>query len=184
MPQRTLREMMIGDSLNFRRNLATELPTGTAIDDSEWILDAGLTLAVESFTSTTTLARITFSGTVGQLYSATNRVTLDDGQVRDFTVTVKGVERIFRLPKDPNATEDFEINWETTGIFAVGETVASAAFTVPAGLTEEASSGTARISVVRLSGGTLDEEYSIPASITTTASQVAKCILLLTAEAE
>lgn len=67
--------------------------------------------------------------------------------------------------KDPNAIEDFSINWADH--FAAGETIATSTFAVPAGLTKASESNTTTKGIVQLSGGTLHVEYLVVNHIAT-----------------
>ena len=180
----TIRQMMPGERLDLRLDWTDELPTGTVIDASDWIVGAGLTLGTEDFTDTATRGRITFNGAKGSIYNATNRITLDDNQQDDYTVRIKGFERIVVFIKDPEAMKDFTINWQPMGIFAAGETISSVAHDVPAGLTQESEGNTSYSSIVRLSGGIEGAEYRIPLTVTTSTGQLPKCILLIRVRAQ
>lgn len=67
--------------------------------------------------------------------------------------------------KDPNAVEDFAINWADH--FATGETIATSTFTVPTGLTKVSESNTTTKAIVQLSSGTLHVEYLVVNHIST-----------------
>jgi hypothetical protein len=67
--------------------------------------------------------------------------------------------------KDPDEVLDYAIDWKAR---LAGDAIASSAWTVPTGLTENSSSVSGTKTVLWLSGGTLDQSYSILNRITTT----------------
>lgn len=79
--------------------------------------------------------------------------------------------------KDPDAVEDFSVDWDHasataaagTGYLATGETITASTWTVPAGLTQAtpAPSQAAGKTTVWLSGGTLGQDYDVVNHITT-----------------
>jgi hypothetical protein len=67
-------------------------------------------------------------------------------------------------PKDPDEILDYQVDWTDR----LGEdTIATSAFTVPAGLTKDSESSTDTAATVWLSGGTLAASYEILNRITT-----------------
>lgn len=67
--------------------------------------------------------------------------------------------------KDPDAKLDFGFDW--AGWLATGETVLTATWSVPAGLTNEGEANDGEQTIVWISGGTLDTEYIVKLSIVT-----------------
>lgn len=67
-----------------------------------------------------------------------------------------------------NYTFDFS-QW-----LASGDSVASATWTVPSGLTQVSSSTTSTTAVVKISGGTVGTSYTITCAMTTTVSTETK----------
>ena len=70
--------------------------------------------------------------------------------------------------KDPNAVEPFR--WDFGPVMAeldTADTIVTAAFTVPSGITKDSSSNTTTTATVVLSGGTAGESYDILCRITT-----------------
>ena len=66
--------------------------------------------------------------------------------------------------KDPNATLDYIVNWlPYLGV----DTIATSAWTVPAGLTLVTSTQTAATTTAWLSGGTVGTKYALLNRITT-----------------
>lgn len=71
--------------------------------------------------------------------------------------------------KDPDATLDYTVDW-TAWLSGVSDTISSAAWTVPAGLTQVAVSATTTSATIFLSGGTAGNSYDVVCRITTAAS--------------
>lgn len=67
--------------------------------------------------------------------------------------------------KDPNAILDYQ--WDWADWLAVGETISTAVFTVPTGLTLSSQSNTTTTATAFLSGGTVDDGYKVTCRITT-----------------
>jgi hypothetical protein len=73
--------------------------------------------------------------------------------------------------KDPDATLDYVISWSSW--LPTGDTIASAVWSVPAGLTEaDASSITTTTTTCWLSGGTVGEVYRVTCRITTAQGRI------------
>jgi hypothetical protein len=70
--------------------------------------------------------------------------------------------------KDPAAVLDYGIDWAD---WLDGDTIASSAWTVDAGLTEDSDSRTATTTTVWLSGGTAGVEYKAVNQIVTAAGR-------------
>jgi hypothetical protein len=66
--------------------------------------------------------------------------------------------------KDPNELLDYQIDWLPR---LVDDTIATSAWTIPAGLTNASETFTNQTTTVWLSGGTIGETYSILNRITT-----------------
>ena len=79
---------------------------------------------------------------------------------------------IARHIKDPDATLDYVINW-AAWLGEVSDTIDSAVWDVPAGLTEAApSTVTTTTTTVWLSGGTVGESYEVRCRITTAGGRI------------
>lgn len=77
------------------------------------------------------------------------------------------------IEKDPNAVLDYAVDWGAPlNSWLAGETIASVAWTVPAGLTQGAASNTNTVAQVRLSGGTVGQTYTVTCRITTSTGQI------------
>jgi hypothetical protein len=72
--------------------------------------------------------------------------------------------------KDPNATLDYTVDW-AAWLSGVSDTLASVAWTVPAGLTQVAVSNSTTSATIFLSGGTAGNSYDVVCRVTTAASQ-------------
>lgn len=76
--------------------------------------------------------------------------------------------------KDPNSVLDYTIQWgqlATLGEYLFDQStdqIATSAWTVPAGLTEDSSTNTSLSTTIWLSGGTAGESYEVTNRITTT----------------
>jgi len=78
------------------------------------------------------------------------------------------------MEKDPNAKLPFSVDW-SAWLTAEGDTGASAAWTVPAGLTKEATPAESLVAgkaTVWLSGGTAGSMYEVACRLTTTAGRI------------
>ena len=74
--------------------------------------------------------------------------------------------------KDPNAVEPFV--WDFADVMAEttpDDTISSATFTVPAGITKDSDSNTTTTATAVLSGGTVGESYDILCRIVTAAGR-------------
>lgn len=71
--------------------------------------------------------------------------------------------------KDPAAILDYAVDWSA---WLGSDTIASAAWAVPAGLTVEAQTHTTTSATVWLSGGTLGETYALVNQVTTAGGRV------------
>lgn len=71
--------------------------------------------------------------------------------------------------KDPNAKLDYALDW--TAYLAGADTIASAAWTVPAGLTKVSEANTTTTTTVRISGGTAGTEYTVTCHIVLASGQ-------------
>ena len=72
------------------------------------------------------------------------------------------------IEKDPEATLDFDVDWSVAfNSWLAGDTIASVAWTVEAGLTKAAESNSTTVAKVWLSGGTAGTTYAVTCRITT-----------------
>jgi len=76
---------------------------------------------------------------------------------------------IKRWTKDPDSQKDYLWDWAT---WLDGDTIASAAFTVEAGLTKASETSTPTTATVWLTGGTIGVEYEVTCRVTTAAGRV------------
>lgn len=67
--------------------------------------------------------------------------------------------------KDPRSVLDYTLSW--VNWLAVGETIVTSSWTVPAGITKDSESNTTTTSTVWLSGGTDGQNYILTHSVTT-----------------
>lgn len=74
-------------------------------------------------------------------------------------------------PKDPGDTLDYLLDWS---LFLDSDTISSAVWTVPSGLTKTAQSETTTTTTVWLSGGTADTLYTLDCTITTAGGRTAQ----------
>jgi hypothetical protein len=72
--------------------------------------------------------------------------------------------------KDPSAVLDFGFDWSSW--LATGETIESAVWTVPAGLTKGSSSISGAVTVIWLSGGDNGTNHRVTCRITTSQGRV------------
>lgn len=66
--------------------------------------------------------------------------------------------------KDPEEVLDYQIDWTDR---LDGDTIATSAWTVPTGITQNSNTFTTTATTIWLSGGTLDERYELTNRITT-----------------
>lgn len=71
------------------------------------------------------------------------------------------------LRKDPQAVLDYTIDWGSRGWLQGGDTIASSAWVVPSGITQDSATHAATTATVWLSGGTVGADYTITNRITT-----------------
>ena len=72
--------------------------------------------------------------------------------------------------KDPNDTEEYAFDFRK--YLATGETISSAVWTVPAGLTKVSETVAGSEARVKVSGGTLGEDYEITCLMTTSQGRI------------
>ena len=72
--------------------------------------------------------------------------------------------------KDPDATLDYGFDWSEW--LSTGETLSSATWTVPSGITQVSDLITTDDSVIWLSGGTAGTNYYVACKITTSSSRI------------
>jgi len=58
------------------------------IASSTWVVDSGITLDIDTNTTTTATAWLS-GGTAGETYTATNRIVTADGRTDDRTITIQ-----------------------------------------------------------------------------------------------
>jgi hypothetical protein len=135
---------------------------GASLSTSTWQASspAGLTLSGGAIAAGNKKATVfTSGGTLGVTYTATDRVTTNDGQTLDFSILVEIVEEVWRREaKDPNAEETYAVEWDTV---VPGVTISSFDFTVPTGLTKLAQSQSGTDTLVKIAGGTAGETYRV-----------------------
>jgi hypothetical protein len=71
--------------------------------------------------------------------------------------------------KDPDATLDYTIDWS---LWLGTDTISTAVWTVPTGITKTAESHTTTLTTIWLSGGTVDAEYQVTCRITTAGGRI------------
>ena len=71
--------------------------------------------------------------------------------------------------KVPLAIRDYTVDWSAS---ATGDAIASVAWSVPAGLTNVATSNTSTTATIRLSGGTAGQVYVVVCTVTHASGQV------------
>jgi hypothetical protein len=74
------------DKVDYQLSWATNLGTDT-ISSSSWIVPVGITVLLDSSTTTTATVRLS-GGTAGQKYQVTNRVVTASGQQFDQSIFV------------------------------------------------------------------------------------------------
>lgn len=81
-----------GATLDYTMDWSEWLVEGDEIASAVWTVDDGLTVELES--NTTTMCTVWLSGgTVGEVYRAVNSVTTDGGRVDERTLKIKMVNR-------------------------------------------------------------------------------------------
>lgn len=72
-------------------------------------------------------------------------------------------------PKHPDSAKWYWLEWSEQELDAA--TIAQAAWVVPAGLTQDADAVSGRRAGIKLSGGTLDEDYELKLTIDTSGGE-------------
>jgi hypothetical protein len=75
----------------------------------------------------------------------------------------------YTATKDPQATLDYRFDWSA---WLDVDTIVSVTWTVPAGITQTATSNTTTTATIWLSGGTVGTRYSVVCRVTTTAGRI------------
>lgn len=73
-------------------------------------------------------------------------------------------------PKVPSEIKDYGIAWEKY-LGGVGVTISTSVWSVPAGLTAVVDTIAGQRTLIRLSGGTADQDYTLTNTITTSAGE-------------
>lgn len=81
--------------------------------------------------------------------------------------------------KDPADIVDYAIDWTDVLDDLGGDTIATVAWTVPAGLTGGAQAGSGSVRTIVLSGGIVGIGYSIASTITTAGGRTVRRRVLL-----
>ena len=81
--------------------------------------------------------------------------------------------------KDPNEKLDYPFNWANWLAYSTGDTIATAAWTVPAGLTTVSVSNTTTLATIWLSGGVAGTDYTVDCKITTAQGRTAERSIIL-----
>lgn len=84
--------------------------------------------------------------------------------------------------KDTVDHKTLTVNWATY-LTSIADTMASNAWTVPSGLTTDATSSTSVLANVRVSGGTTDTTYAVSNVITTTSGEIKRVYIDVVVEA-
>ncbi|WP_020474238.1 phage fiber-tail adaptor protein [Zavarzinella formosa] len=71
--------------------------------------------------------------------------------------------------KDPSARKDYQVDWAA---WLVSDTISAVVWTVPAGLTNYATSNTTTSATIWLSGGTHGTNYLVTCQITTAGGRI------------
>lgn len=77
----------------------------------------------------------------------------------------------FLHPKDPDEVIDYDLDWSRQ-LSRDADTIATSAWTVPSGITQDDSENTDTLAKIWLSGGTNGESYLLINHITTAAGRV------------
>lgn len=136
------------------------------IVDSEFIVDAGLTVDSSSYTMNSTEVWLS-GGRAGVTYQVTNRITTSEGRIDDRTLKIRVVEQggeVFE--KDPEAVLDYSFDW--SGWLAEGEQIDTSTFAASLGLTIEATESFPTHATATISGGEAEQPYRLSNRITTT----------------
>lgn len=76
----------------------------------------------------------------------------------------------YYIQKDPDSVLDYAVDWSD---WLAGDTITTADFTVPAGLTRQSQNASATVATVWLAGGTAGATYSVNCRIVTAAGRTA-----------
>jgi hypothetical protein len=89
------------------------------------------------------------------------------------------MEPVATYTKDPDATLDYVLDWST---WLSSDTIGTATWTVPAGLTKASQSFTTTTATVWLSGGTVGENHFVTCRVTTAAARTDDRSILIRVE--
>ena len=76
--------------------------------------------------------------------------------------------------KDPNEVLDYALDWDATNpgpYLESGETVSTATWTVPSGITKDSQAETTTVTTITLSGGTVNTDYVLTVLMVTTSGR-------------
>lgn len=76
--------------------------------------------------------------------------------------------------KDPSSVEDFGFTWTT---WLNGDTIATSAWSVPSGITQNSASNTTTATTIWLSSGTVGQDYEIYNTIVTAGGRTERALL-------
>ena len=85
-------------------------------------------------------------------------------------------------PKDPDETLDYVVDW--VDVLDDGDTIAASAWTVPDGISSTMQNNTETSATIWISGGELDQNYTLLNQITTAGGRVREqtCTLRVSAK--
>lgn len=72
-------------------------------------------------------------------------------------------------PKHPDSSKWYWLQWDATELD--GATISASTWTVPAGITQDAVSASGLLVGIRISGGTLGQDYDLINNITTSSGE-------------
>lgn len=146
-----------GALLDYTIDWSQYLDSGDELITITWDTGA-LTLDSQVDSSTTAVARIG-GGTAGRKYTITCHITTASAQEDERSIVLV-VQPIVAAEwrKAPTAIIDYAIDW--AAIFP-GDTISVSTWDVPVGITNADEDTTSTRAIIRLSGGTLDTEYTI-----------------------
>jgi hypothetical protein len=164
-----------GAVLDYTIDWSQHLDSGDQIASVTWSVGA-LTLDSQIDGATSATARIS-GGTAGQRYTITCHVELDSGQEDERSIVLIVQQLVVaEWRKAPAALLDYAIDWAA---YFPGETIVSAVWDVPVGLTQTDDEITATLAIIRLSGGSLDTDYLLTCHVVMSSGQEDdRCILI------
>jgi len=149
---------------------------GDTIASAVWTLPAALTEVDAEVVGDVTTVWVS-GGVVGTAYAVAVRVTTTGGRTDDRTIRLLvATTTVQEFAKDPDAILDYSLDWTR---WLDGDTISTATWTVPSGLTLDSDDLDGAVATAWVSGGTVGESYDVACEVTTAAGRTVARVLRL-----